>query len=297
MSDMKFIIPSRDEILTLGIVSFVFSFLFSLVFIRFGDNSTLFDVFFVFFIFIFIFYFTRLVVMKLVGLKNAFEINLDFNYFDKFGFRKFDKISYFKKKIEKATVKSTLAVVHATGALKEVDYHKSNFMNKGIPVLFLSVFAYILSAGFFVYTSVFSYKVKKIPHLFLGTQQMHENDILFYYNMEISDYRISKALFFGFLYYFIFGIFLKFLFEDTFYYYWMIFILFWIGFISIIPVPSSEGFQLFRRNYFAWLMAFTILILGSISLLIFSSILYMFITFIFAYLAVFFVFLWKKALG
>lgn len=297
MSDMKYIVPSRDEVLVLGMVSGVFAFLFSMMFLRFDSGSTLFDVFFSFFLFLFIFYFSRLIVMKLVGLKNAFEINLDFNYFDKFGFRKFDKLSYYKKKVEKVAVKSSLAVAHSAGTLKEVEYHKSDFMNKGIPVLFLSVFGYILTLGFFVSPGVFKYKIKKIPHLFLGTQQYHENDVLFYYNMEISDYRISKALFFGFLYYFIFGIFLKLFFEGSSYYYWFMFILFWVGIVSLVPVPSTEGFALFRTNNFAWIMAITILILSCAGLLIFNSIQYMIIIFIFSFLGLFFVFLWRQVMG
>ncbi len=296
MSDLHYCKPSKNDLFLVFIVSVVFSVLFSMMFLRFDSGSTIFETIIIFFIYLFILFLTRLVIMKFAGIRNAFELNLEWIYFDRFGFRSYDKLSYYKNKVEDNTVGLSIDVAHSIGKLKEINYSKvDNF--KGIPVLFISVFFYILTLGFFIFPSVLKYNIKKIPHLFLGSKKRWEFSLLYFYNMDISGYRVSKVLFTGFLYYFVFGIFVKLFLGDSEFYYWFIFILYWFAFITLIPYPSSEGFQLFSYNKFAWLMVFTILVLGMIGLLVFNNLWYMFGVLIFGFIAVMFVTLWKKFMG
>ena len=68
----------------------------------------------------------------------------------------------------------------------------------------------------------------------IGTHQEEEYSMAHMYNIGISEYRKSKAIFAGFLFYFIAAVFLKVFFNvigETFFN-WFSFILFWIAFVS-----------------------------------------------------------------
>lgn len=205
--------------------------------------------------------------MKFVAMRNAFEIDMRLTYFDRFWHYTWSKTSYY------------------------VD--KKGF--KGIPVWVLSIFIYFLTLGFLIFPAIWNYTIKKIPHLFLGSRQRYENEMGHMSNMEISNFRYSKALFAGFVFYFVFGTFMK-LFLQTInqdFYNWFTFILYWFAFWTIIPIFGSEGYELFWRNRLGWIAAITILILGMLSLLIFDSMLYVIFVSLFAIVLVLFV-MFKK---
>ena len=204
--------------------------------------------------------------MKLIGYFNAFEIDLYQTYFDRFWVNAWDRITFF------------------TGN------------KKGIPMSIISVIIYILTLGFIIYPGIWNYKIKKIPHLFLGTRQKFENQMGHMVNIDISDYRYSKALFFGFLYYFFAALILKIFFENTNNYFWFQFIIFWICFATLIPIFGNEGYEYFRRNNFAWISSFTILILGFVSIFIFESVSYIIGATIISSLIVIFYLFWRKLL-
>jgi hypothetical protein len=68
-----------------------------------------------------------------------------------------------------------------------------------------------------------------------------EYDMAHMYNIEVSEYRKSKAIFGGFLFYLIVAIFLKAFFNvlGENYFNWFTFILFWIAFVTIL-LHSAE---------------------------------------------------------
>ena len=119
------------------------------------------------------------------------------------------------------------------------------------------------------------------------------------YNIGISEYRKSKAIFAGFLFYFIAAVFLKVFFnliKDTFFN-WFTYILFWIAFVTILPIPGTEGYEFWRKNNFAWIMAITILILGMLSLVVFNSIIYVISVTVLTSVIMIFIIYWKKIMS
>ena len=290
MSDFEYIKPKKEEYFTLLIISLVLSGLFSMSFFIFSNNLNFdfLEIFLKFSIFLFVLFLGRLLIMKFVGMRNAFEIEMELTYFNQFWFRKYDRLTHFEENIDKTA--------KFLGAKKKEESMFGIFGTKGIPVIFLSVFIYIVTLGFVLFPSVWKYKIKKIAHKHIGSMQYHEvGAVLFFRNIEISVYRVSKAIFAGFFYYFAFAMVFKALFENLFALYnWMIFILYWVAFFTLMPIPGTEGFEFFRTNRFAWFMAFSILVLGMVGILIFENYFFMFMTMVFCLIAIIFVMLWKK---
>lgn len=266
----------KPELLNIFYISITLSILFSISIIRFTNLPNQFiELLIKIFIFIFILLYTRLLFIKAVAYKNAFEIDLKITYLDRYYLNTYDKLSYYKKKIP------------------EISSHIQNLKDtfKGIPSTIISFIIYFLTLGLIIYPSLWNYKFNKISVLHVGTRQRFESS----YFHNTSDYRFSKALFMGFIFYFLFATILKIfttLIGLTFYNIFTL-ILYYIAFISIIPIPASEGYELFRRNPFAWINAIMILIITMIALLIFNNFLYMIIVIIISLIAVFMVLLWK----
>lgn len=267
---------SFDEWVNLFYVSLSLSALFSISINRFLDSSL--DLIFLLikiFIFIFVLLSSRLFFMKSVAYKNGFCLNMYLTYLDKYWFAFYDKLSYHKKKIPNVG--------------ESVEKFKDNF--KGLPSTIVSIFIYFLTLGIFIYPSLWNFKNSKIPHRHIGTRMIFESN----YFHETSEYRISKALFMGFIFYFLFAVILK-LFSSVLgldYYNIFTVILYYIAFISLIPFPASEGFELWRKNSFAWINAIMILIITMISLLIFESYFYLISVSIISLISVFSVLLWR----
>ncbi len=281
MVEWKYMKFQKSEIFDIIFIGVVLSILFSITFFRFTQSHDyeFFGIFITFFIFLEILIFLRTFVMKLAGYFNAFEVYLYQTYFDRFWLKKWDRLSYYEKVGENIVLKEK----------------KTGF--KGIPMSIISVLIYILTLGFIVFPSIWNFKYKKIPHLHLGTQQRFEYQLPHLFNRDISDYRFSKAFFSGFVFYFIFGLLMKTLLNTSHLYYWFIFILSWIAFVTIIPILGTEGYELFARNRFAWISAFTILILGMLSLVVFRTFSYTVMITIFSTSIVIFVAFYKKVLN
>jgi len=273
MFGIKYLELNKNELKDLSFISIVLGLLFSVSNNLFSSSSnSFFGVFILFTIFIGTLLTTRLIFMKFFAYKNAFEINLELTYFNRFWLNKYDKLNYLKDGSKKTTT------------LKK---------SKGIPMPIISILISILSLGTFIYTSIWNYKIKKIPHLHLGTQQKFEYAMGHMLNVETSDYRYSKVLFSGVIYYLLIGLFVKFFFEKLDIYFWLQFIVFWIGFVSLIPVFGSEGYELFRRSRFAWISAIVILLTGFFALLIFTNTFSQIIALIFSSIIILFYLLWR----
>jgi len=269
MSDLKYLKPKTDEIYDILIVTFVLALMFSMFTVRFSQfYAEVLPTFLQFYLFLLVLFFSRLIVMKYAALINGFEIDFDMTYFNKFGVRSFDTLMYYYNEVKTYTL--TKKVLTRPKA--------------GIAAPVLSLILYIFTFGFVIYPSLWKFKFKRIPHLHVGPPQHFETELIFYRNMDISDYRISKAYLAGFFFYFVFGFIMKMLFKDELQIYnWLLLALYWIAFVTIIPFPVSDGFELHRRHNFGWIMMQTILVLGMISLLVFDNDWFVLLTISFAF--------------
>ena len=75
---------------------------------------------------------------------------------------------------------------------------------------------------------------------------------------------------------------------DSIFYPWFVFALYWIAFFTLIPIPSSEGFELWRKNIFGWFMVLSMLTVGMISLLVFDNNKFTILALVFTTLIIFF---------
>lgn len=265
MIELKYLRPKNEDLVFLTIISFVLGIMFSLLYIRF-EGGDLFTTMLSFSVFIFVLLTSRLVFMKYFAYKDAFEIDLKHLYFNRFGFRPYDTIDH---------------MAHRKG---------------GISFIFISLFIYLVSLGTLIMPSVWFYKIKKIPHKFVGTQHLEEVPIKFFFAQEVTNYRLTKVMFMGFFYYFLFGFLLRIITYDSnlSFYNWFTFILYWIAFTTLIPIPFTEGFEFFLRNRAEWVGTLTLLVLGMIALLVFSSGWYIILVTAFSFFMMMLVYKWKE---
>lgn len=257
--EYKYLKPHKDEISNLLLISAVLGFMFSYFYFQF-DTGDIVITYLMFIIFIFVLLFTRLIFMKYVAYYNDFELILTPVYFQRYWLRPYDKLP-----------------------------KKMNF-------ILINIAIFVFTAGYLIIPSSWFYKRKKIPHRHAGTQQHSEVPLNFFFNVDISDYRFCKVMFFGFFYYFLAGFILKMIFIDTntSFYNWFTFTLYWIAFISLIPVPFTEGYEFFMRSWVFWVSALTVLVIGMIYLLVFQSLWYVILMFVFSTIIVLVVFKWKS---
>jgi len=145
-----------------------------------------------------------------------------------------------------------------------------------LPTPALSILIYILTLGVVIFPAMWRYKTKIIPHKFIGTKQRLEavgNVPYFMVARDVTHYRLSKAFFAGYLHYLIFAFFLKSIYNmiESEMIIWFIFIIFWIAFITMIPILGTEGFDYFKKGKIGWLCTNVILFLGLLSILIFKT--------------------------
>ncbi|MDA3855831.1 MAG: hypothetical protein PF569_06215 [Candidatus Woesearchaeota archaeon] len=264
-----------EELRDLLIINLVLALLFSLTFARFSfEQISFFRVFVSFFSFLIILFMLRLLFMKYIAYRNGFELSLKLTYFDRYHLRNYDKLSYTTDSAQKFV------------GLKEIK------KIKGIPMPVMGIILYILTLGLLIFPSYWIYDKKKIQHRHLGVKKFYESQAFF----NITDYRYAKVLFAGFLFYFIFGLFLKAFYSliGASFYNGFIFALYWIAFFTIIPILGTEGYELFTRHWFMWINVLTILILGMVALLVFESIEYILIVTAVSFVMVFIVIVYKE---
>ncbi|MFW6008898.1 MAG: hypothetical protein ACOCP8_06495, partial [archaeon] len=166
----------NQELKEITFFSMVLSLMFSFTYIRFNIKSDFFSIFFLFFLFLLVLFMLKLYFMKFIAYKNHYSINLRMSYFDRYWFREYDRVSYDFKGL------------------------------KGIPMPFVSLILYILTLGILIVPIFWRYKYKIIPHRHIGTKLKYESDLF----EGVSNYRISKVFFSGYLFYVFFLFMLKF---------------------------------------------------------------------------------------
>lgn len=251
----------KEELKSILFISLILGIMFALTFVRFqSEEVSLIANLIVFFLFVFIVLSLRLLFMKWAAYKNGFEINMYTMFFDRYGFLNYDRLSYTLPK------------------------------SKGIAMPFLSLFVYILTLGVVIFPSLWNYKTKIIPHRHTGVKQRYEGSSL----SGISFYRFGKVMFASFLFYVIFAFFLKVFSAMTGqYFYWFLFVVFWIAFVTLIPIPGTEGYDFFIRSNFGWISSLVVLVIGLITVTIFQSIALMIAMSLVAFVIVILVLLWK----
>jgi len=282
MQDIVYLKPKKNDVFVISLVSFTLSLLFSILIIRFSSSQNeLTPVFIQILIFLNIMFYLRLIAMKFIGLKNAVEVEMDLTYFNRYGIKHFETLT-----------DKTQNSMFTPDKLK--------LPKLGLSTIIISIILYILTLGFFVYPSIWKFKFKKIKHLFHGPAQHHEfgHNILGPY--EVTDHRISKIYNVGFFFYFIFAqlteYFLK---GNSDLYPWEISIVFYIAIFTLIPIPSSDGFEIYTRsgagiNALYYPILLTVLFIGMISIIAIESEIFTLLVIIFAFISIFFTKLWKK---
>ncbi len=267
----------KQEIKDMFLIISVFSIMFAILSSRFSSLSLI-PALISFFIFFSCLFFLRQAFMKFIAYKIGFSIKLHITYFSKWGFKKYENLKAYGRDYSYSSSNQAMDLVAATIIDKEkLPYFtkKNRFKLKGISSLLLSSVLYIITYGFFIFPSVWRYKIDIITHKFIGTKHRFESNIT--RNKFISDVRITKALFMGYIFYFIFAIILKLILPTSGIALWFYFALFWIAFTTLIPLIGTEGYELFIRSRFAYISAITILGLGMLSLFVFSSVLSIFL--------------------
>lgn len=263
----------KNELKDILYIIVVVSLMFSIMCARFSSFSFIgalisFLIFFTFLLF------SRQMFMKFIAYKIGFSIVLHQTHFSKWGFKKYENIKAYTRDKSYSSTNQALDIAASAVIDKEnLPYFtkRSKHAIKGIPSLVLSSCLYIITLGLVIYPAVWRYKISVITHKFIGTKHRFENKVT--RNKFISDVRVTKALFMGYVFYFIFGILLKLFLPTSGITLWFYFALFWVAFTTLIPLIGTEGYELYMRNRFAYVSAITVLALGMLSLFVFTSIL------------------------
>ena len=241
------------------------------------------------FIFIFLVLFLRQAFMKYCSYYQGFNIIFILRRFVVYGLdsrqnilsRQLDKtkdIAFYLQKLEKLNKK---------------------FSNKdGLGAYFFSIFLYILSFTYFIYPSIWSYKIEKIPHMFFGRTSKLELQMGHIRNMDISNLRISRTLLIGNIFFF-----LCFLFNKMFFYNTDIYILFFtilciFSIFHFIPIFGIEPLENYRQKSFnisfSKFLSFCLIFLGIVTSILFENIITsLVVSFISLILLTYFIFLKK----
>lgn len=273
MQDIKYLFPKRSDIYYIALISFVLSLLFSILSMKLSRIQIDFThIFFSFFIMLNIMHHLKLFFMKLMGLKNGVEVEIELSNFSQYGPRPYDKMN------------QTFDIF---GFIKTIP-------KAGLSTITISILLYILTLGFFIYPSIYKYKFIKIKHLLMGAPQHHELQATYTRPFEVTDHRISKIYVVGFFFYFVFAQFVELLLKDSEIYPWLIGAVFYIALFTIVAIPGNEGFELYKRDAFGYPILLTILFIGMLSILVFDNVLFTSLVLGFSFLYIYFDKQWKK---
>jgi len=233
MINKKYLKFSKEEFMSFIFFSLSLSLLFSTTKYFFSSNNiSYFDNFLIFFIFISSFLFLKFTFLKLAGYYNAVKIDFSPTSIDNYGLENWQRRSYLSEK-------------------------------KPIPFYLISIVIYIFSFGLIIYSNLWKYTFDRIPHMHLLREKKTSN---------ITNEIYCMVLFYGNLFILFLSIIVKILFSNSNYYFWFQFVIFYIVFMSLIPIFGSEGYELFRRKRKYWRLSILNLISGFILIMVFTSI-------------------------
>ena len=264
--------------------------IFLAIILAFFDINFYFNDFFTFSLFIFVILFFRQCTMKYFSYYQGFNIIFILRRAITYGFNQREDLS-----------SSQLLPIDTPYYFKILQNLKNKFSSRqteGFPVFLFSIFLYVISFMFFIYPSIWSYNIKKIPHMFFGTASKMEMDLGHLRNLDVSHLRISRTLLIGSIFFFLSFLFNKLLFYDTKYYMWFFSILAVFAIFHFIPLFGIEPLEDYRQMSFnisySRFLSICFIFLGLlISLFIEGFLMSIFITFISLIFLTFFIFLRK----
>ncbi|NQZ84489.1 MAG: hypothetical protein HRU03_02120 [Nanoarchaeales archaeon] len=267
MRDIGYLFPKKIELFPITIVTFVLSLLFSILIIKLSSiQNDLIGIFIPIFIFLNLLFHTKLIFMKYTGLRYGIELTFALTYFNYYGVRKFETLSN-----------------------KFPDLTK-----QGLSTIIISILIYIITLGFLIVPSIWKINFKKIPHLYIGSGEHHELGFALTPLFEVTYFRIAKTYITGFFFYFIFAQLIEIFFKQAELYPWLQAITFYIAFFTLIPMPGFEGYELYLRNKFGYMMLIPILFTGMLSIIVFESVFFTVLVVFLVFGYIYFDNLWKK---
>ena len=243
-------------------LSFSFTLFFQLIISNFINTQYRFiEIFIIIFIFIFILLFLRLTIMKIIAYNYAFEIIFTTTYFNKYWLNKY----------------STLETLIFNPFQKKHRLKKFKGINNNISIILLNILTY----GLLIFPYSYKYQKKKIEWKFIGTTYEFENLDPGVSSLEISYFRLNKAILGGFFFFFIAFLFSKILLSNFELYPFFIFIILYLSILYLLPfINISEGYnlveyeKLLNINLF---LSIIFILLGLFLSLFFDNIFYSFL--------------------
>jgi len=269
MKKDKVIEFDKEELKDALIVVLTLTTLFSMTFHSFTPGSNFVVSFGIFFFFFAVMTYLKLLLVKWVSFKNAFRIYLKQLYVDRYWVKPWDKFSY----------------------------HVKSKKFKGIPMSILSLFLYVMTLGFFIFPIISNFRYERISHRLLGDRRKFENINPTMQNWDISDYRLSLTFFVGFIFYIFFGLVISIISPILGeFYWWFLFAIFWVAILNLIPLPLplTEGFNLWIRSSKLWWAALVAIITGLVTLLIFKNLIIIVLIIVLVVLLTMLRILWKE---
>ena len=144
------------------------------------------------------------------------------------------------------------------------------FMSQPIDYTLISITIAVLSIGFIIFPTVYSYTHKKIDHLFFGKRKLFEFRQGNLYPQENTNLRQSYAFFFSNLYPILWIIVLA-QFKHIDLFQMLLVMTITHAFFNLIPLLPHIGFKYFISHIYLWTASFTLLLIFSLFALFFTS--------------------------
>ena len=205
---------------------------------------------------------THFLFHKYCAYKQAFELEFQELYFDRFHLEPYETLT------------------------------KRGFTKKPISYSILAFIISILSIGFLALNNLFTYSHKKIDHLFIGKRKLFEIGMSHVFVQENTAVRQSYAFFFSFLIIILYILVLSFFKTQHSIIFILLLITISYGFWYLFPLVPTLGYQYFNSNSFLWLssvgMFFIVSIFGLLlqnpqsilNLSLFTSVIFLVIMFV-----------------
>ena len=166
---------------------------------------------------------THFLFHKYCAYKQAFELEYQELYFDRFHLEPYETLT------------------------------KRGFTKKPISYSILAFIISLLSIGFIALNNLFTYTHKKIDHLFYGNRKLFEINMGHVYVQENTAVRQSYAFFFSFFLIIFYILVLSFFKTQHPIVYMLLLITISYGFWYLFPLIPSLGYQYFNTNSYLWL--------------------------------------------
>ena len=122
-------------------------------------------------------------------------------------------------------------------------YYLKIIFKNGIGVYFISLILSLLTFFYIVFPIIWSYKIKKITHKFIGTIHFGEQGNFGEKPIGISNLRLNKVFFISGIYTYFFIIFTNLIFLNSNLFHWFLFIIGFISILSYFPIIGNTSIE------------------------------------------------------